>query len=156
MERHSMSSQVRTLNTAKRAIFSNWSTDSGDPCSNLAYFGGNDIMTPDFMWKGKGPRTLNSLWGKTVLVREHALEFKTELWTRGTRPHNRWARLGMQASEHGWDRRWSHTPTASWVSTRRPALFNVQMKVFSIAPRCWDAHVHSNEWILTSDHIHKN
>lgn len=35
----------------------------GDPCSNLAYFGGNDIMTPDFMWKGKGPRTLNSLGG---------------------------------------------------------------------------------------------
>lgn len=45
----------------------------------MAYFGENDMTIPDFMWKGKGPRTLNSLGGKCSKLENTLEEFKTEL-----------------------------------------------------------------------------
>ena len=132
-------SQVRTLNTAKRAIFSNWSTDSGRSLLKSGLFWWKWHEDPRLHVERQGTQDPKQPWGKLFWLESTHLSSRLNYELEWTRPHNRGARLGMQASEHGWESWMKPQPTASWVSTRRPALFNVQTKVFSTAPRCWDA-----------------
>lgn len=140
-------SQVRTLNTAKRAIFSNWSTDSGRSLLKSGLFWWKWHEDPRLHVERQGTQDPKQPWGKLFWLESTHLSSRLNYELEWTRPHNRGARLGMQASEHGWRLRIVDEATTHGqlsVNKEARAIQCANESLFN-SPTVLRRHVHRNE-----------